>query len=173
MTTAELNAAREKLEASSRGNRTEGDARLFHRNVEWETNKGYWEESVGLAPTLYDCDSATRLLFPAGPAPRRNAATMKAGREEDVYMYRHFFSEANALGKGSHTGSQHHFIELGALDGVDGSNSYFFEKHLGWGGVHIPTTICKQRLYCTLFYLVPLFYALLSSSVRTYPHHHL
>jgi hypothetical protein len=88
-------------------------------------------------------------------------------------MYRHLFSEANALGKGSHTGSLHHFIELGALDGVDGSNSHFFEKHLGWGGVQIPTTICKQRLYCALFYLVPLSYALLLSSVRTNPHHHL
>ncbi|KAJ1465887.1 hypothetical protein T484DRAFT_1577559, partial [Baffinella frigidus] len=46
------------------------------------------------------------------------------------YVYQHFFS-------GSRGNNNMSFIEIGALDGVKFSNSFFFEKDLGWKGVLI------------------------------------
>ena len=46
---------------------------------------------------------------------------------EDKFLYEHFFSN-------KHNGT---YIELGAMDGISYSNTYFFEKELGWSGILI------------------------------------
>ena len=33
------------------------------------------------------------------------------------------------------------FVEIGAYNGIDGSNCYFFEKFLGWGGIAIEPSL--------------------------------
>jgi FkbM family methyltransferase len=47
---------------------------------------------------------------------------------EDIFVYNTFINKPNSSGK---------FIELGALDGVRYSNTYFFESYLGFSGVLI------------------------------------
>ena len=44
---------------------------------------------------------------------------------EDKYLNETFFKNK----------SDGVFIEIGAHNGIDGSNSYFFEKELGWKGI--------------------------------------
>lgn len=44
---------------------------------------------------------------------------------QDKYVYETFFKEKK----------QGVFLDIGAHDGVDKSNSYFFEKHMGWTGI--------------------------------------
>ncbi len=47
--------------------------------------------------------------------------------KQDEYIFRNFFPEKrNGV-----------FIDIGASDGIDLSNSYFFEKELGWSGICI------------------------------------
>ena len=47
---------------------------------------------------------------------------------QDKIIYDHFFKWMS---------SHKYFVDIGAYDGVKGSNSYFFEKHLNWKGVLI------------------------------------
>ena len=46
--------------------------------------------------------------------------------QQDKYLYDNFFSKKE--GKGF-------FVDIGAHDGVDISNTYFYEKTLGWDGI--------------------------------------
>jgi len=62
--------------------------------------------------------------------PRPDVPTLtdsKSQDAEDVYAYTHFF-----YGRGGGT-----FLEMGALDGVVFSNTYAYDKVLGWRGVLI------------------------------------
>lgn len=57
---------------------------------------------------------------------------------QDKFLYKNFFKNYNKPGI---------FIELGAFDGIKISNSYFFEKYLGWNGVCIePTEYYYKKL---------------------------
>jgi len=56
---------------------------------------------------------------------------MRSQGQEDKYIFRTFFDDARFRV------SQRTFVELGAYTGVALSNSYFFEKVLGWRGVLI------------------------------------
>ncbi len=47
---------------------------------------------------------------------------------QDKYIYEHFFKNKKDPGI---------FIEIGAYNGITLSNTYFFEKHLGWRGICI------------------------------------
>lgn len=60
-------------------------------------------------------------------ALRTLAGASLAQDKEDMYAYRRFF-----YGRGGGT-----FMEMGALDGLRFSNTFAFEKLLGWRGVHI------------------------------------
>jgi FkbM family methyltransferase len=51
----------------------------------------------------------------------------KAQMQQDLILDKEFF-------KGKTNGT---FIEVGALDGIGGSNTYFFEKERGWNGLLI------------------------------------
>jgi len=44
--------------------------------------------------------------------------------EQDEWLYNNFFSQRGGV-----------FLEVGADDGVDKSNTLFFEKNLGWTGL--------------------------------------
>lgn len=44
---------------------------------------------------------------------------------QDTFLYKRFFSQKN----------DGVFVDIGAHDGMTYSNSYFFEKHLGWKGI--------------------------------------
>ena len=53
----------------------------------------------------------------------------KAQRQQDVFIYdSHFRRRPDLVNRGT-------FVEFGARDGVQDSNSYFFEKEMGWRGV--------------------------------------
>lgn len=53
--------------------------------------------------------------------------SFKSQAGEDKFLYEHFFSnKRNGV-----------YIELGAMGGLEYSNTYFFEKELGWSGVLI------------------------------------
>ena len=58
---------------------------------------------------------------------------MRSQGQEDKYVFRTFFSDARF--RNGH--DEHTFVELGAYTGMALSNSYFFEKVLGWRGVLI------------------------------------
>ena len=47
---------------------------------------------------------------------------------QDKIIYEHFFKRMSG---------HKYFVDIGAYDGVKGSNSYFFEKRLNWNGVLI------------------------------------
>ena len=38
------------------------------------------------------------------------------------------------------------FVEAGAFDGLEGSNTWFFEKYLGWSGVLVEPSLCGKCL---------------------------
>lgn len=62
---------------------------------------------------------------------------------QDEFVYEHFFKQKKSG----------FFVDIGAYDGVTGSNSYFFEKSLGWNGIcvePIPELFqkCKEVRKC-------------------------
>ena len=63
-------------------------------------------------------------------------SNFKSQSGEDKYLYEKFFSRKKN-GK---------YIELGAMAGVEYSNTYFFERELGWGGVLIEPNIYNFEL---------------------------
>jgi len=66
------------------------------------------------------------------PSLEEERANMKAQFGEDKYVYENFFK--NPLKRNGF------FLEVGALDGVTFSNTYFYEKVLGWDGILIEAT---------------------------------
>ena len=61
----------------------------------------------------------------------------KSQMNQDIILDQHFF-------KGKTNGV---FVEVGALDGVSGSNTYFFEKERNWRGILIePNPIEFEKL---------------------------
>lgn len=77
---------------------------------------------------FYDCAPKIKAKYNTAPEPK-TSVHYKGQEGEDKYMYQHFFHLSKKR--------PHYFIELGALDGVEFSNSYFFDMELGWGGVLI------------------------------------
>lgn len=83
----------------------------------------------------YNCDENTKNMFPKQDQKPLNNKTLFKGQEgEDVYVYNHFFNPEVRYTSRYET---NYFVELGALDGIRFSNSYYFEKELSWGGVLI------------------------------------
>jgi FkbM family methyltransferase len=78
---------------------------------------------------FYDCPVSVMSRYPPQTAPSASI-NLKSQQGEDKYMYQHFFS-------GSRGNNKMSFVEIGALDGVKFSNSFYFEKELGWKGVLI------------------------------------
>ncbi|HTM05970.1 MAG TPA: FkbM family methyltransferase [Patescibacteria group bacterium] len=64
-------------------------------------------------------------------------STMKSQYRQDQFLYTYFFSNQQ---KGF-------FVDIGAHDGIKWSNSYFFEKKLGWQGLCIEP-LCEA--FCKL-----------------------
>ena len=56
--------------------------------------------------------------------PHMNQFRAQAG--QDQFLYKEFFK--SKCGNGT-------FVEFGARNGIDHSNTYFFEKALGWDGL--------------------------------------
>jgi FkbM family methyltransferase len=56
---------------------------------------------------------------------------------EDIYIFNRFINNYRQDGK---------FIELGAIDGISYSITYFFEKFLGFNGILIEPTINYEKL---------------------------
>lgn len=95
----------------------------------------------------YDCPAALVETYEvaAKSVPEvleaKNTSHYKSQSGEDKFVYDHFFKspvfDAFQQGKSKNNIDQrpHYFIEIGGLDGVTLSNSYFFEFELGWGGV--------------------------------------
>jgi len=54
---------------------------------------------------------------------------------EDQYLYENFLNYENGF-----------FIELGAMDGLVYSNTFFFEKKLNWNGILIEPTVTVETL---------------------------
>jgi FkbM family methyltransferase len=93
--------------------------------------EGYPEQSVSIVATLppwtfAHAQQPIRTLVDFSPKSDPKGSS-KAQHAEDLFVYHHFF-----YGKGSGT-----FLEMGALDGVTYSNTWMFEKVLGWSGVLI------------------------------------
>lgn len=66
---------------------------------------------------------------------------------QDAFIHQRFFS-------GKKGGC---FVDIGANDGITGSNTYFFETELGWGGLCVeplPSAFAKlrQNRVCSLFH---------------------
>jgi FkbM family methyltransferase len=89
----------------------------------------FYQEGKHNAGRFYNCSAAVLSRYPrqTGPPPSSN---LKGQEGEDKYVYQHFFS-------GSRGNNNMSFIEIGALDGLMFSNSFYFEKELGWKGVLI------------------------------------
>ena len=60
---------------------------------------------------------------------------------EDWFLYTEFFHEARYGGGGDYT-----FVELGGYYGRSGSNSYFYDKHLGWRGLLLEASTANYAL---------------------------
>jgi FkbM family methyltransferase len=90
---------------------------------------GSFSEDGATYGEVYDCPDAVMSRYPlqTGPPPSRN---LKSQEGEDQYIFQHFFSDSRG-------NTDMRFIEIGALDGVKFSNSFYFEKELGWKGVLI------------------------------------
>lgn len=56
---------------------------------------------------------------------------------EDKYLHKNYFNYENGF-----------FIELGAMDGVQFSNTLFFENNLNWNGILIEPTSQYNQLIC-------------------------
>jgi hypothetical protein len=54
---------------------------------------------------------------------------------EDWFLYTEFFHEPRYNESTTSGTPKHTFIELGGYDGKSGSNSYFYDKALGWKGI--------------------------------------
>jgi FkbM family methyltransferase len=66
-----------------------------------------------------------------------NNTNVKAQLKQDIILDEHFF-------KGKRDGF---FVEVGALDGIGGSNTYFYEKERNWSGILIePNPIEFKKL---------------------------
>jgi hypothetical protein len=66
---------------------------------------------------------------------------------EDWFLYTEFFHEAryrSAQDGGS--GDDYTFVELGGYDGRSGSNSYFYDKYLGWRGLLLEASTANYAL---------------------------
>lgn len=66
-------------------------------------------------------------------------ATFYSQVGQDQYVYEHFFKDRSEKGT---------FVDIGAYDGIEGSNSCFFEREQGWSGVCIepqPEAFAKLR----------------------------
>jgi len=89
----------------------------------------YEDSKISHDSVFFDCPPEVKDLYVSkAVAPRSKNLKSQAG--EDAYIFRHFFHNVTL---------QHEmrFIEIGALDGVTFSNSFFFEMELHWGGVLI------------------------------------
>lgn len=68
---------------------------------------------------------------------KANKSLYRSEFGQDKYANEHFFKNKR---KGV-------FVDIGAHNGVSGSNSYFFEKSLGWSGICVePLTVLFQAL---------------------------
>merc|ERR550532_3541259 len=61
-----------------------------------------------------------------------NSASFKSQKGQDKWLYSNIFGPL-----GLADSSPNYFIEFGARDGIMLSNTYFYEKELGWRGVLI------------------------------------
>lgn len=62
-----------------------------------------------------------------------SGSSWKSQESEDKWLYQHFFHSAR--------GANFTMVEIGALDGIQYSNSYAFEKELGWRTVLIEASL--------------------------------
>ena len=69
--------------------------------------------------------------------PNKFTSGFYAQNKQDLLMLQHIFQ----WGRGGV------FVEAGARDGIDFSNTYFMEKHLGWSGLCVePNPILMEKL---------------------------
>ena len=90
--------------------------------------KGGGERWIKSSDKFYDCSKDVKAKY-APTNTDKTSKYYKSQEGEDKFVYRHIFHNA--------PNRRHYFIELGALDGVTFSNSYFFEYELGWAGLLI------------------------------------
>jgi hypothetical protein len=82
-------------------------------------------------PPVHSFTSSTKAAFIEDPLPDPfisliNSLTSQAG--QDIYLFDTLFRKSPHMNTGF-------FIEFGARDGVLHSNSFFYEKNLGWKGI--------------------------------------
>ena len=81
---------------------------------------------------FYDCLPKILAKYKSTKSPEpKGSSYYRSQEKEDQYMYQNFFHSTASQAR------PHLFIELGALDGIHFSNSYFYDFDLGWGGVLI------------------------------------
>eukprot|EP01031_Cornospumella_fuschlensis_P032780 gene32780-39633_t len=73
-------------------------------------------------PQLYRCPISPSEISPNNDSRSQN--------KEDLWLYEKIFSRLPVEEQIGGT-----FLEIGALDGVTYSNTWFFEKKLGWKGI--------------------------------------
>jgi len=113
---------------------------LYHVNT---TTGSRWNRWIPAHDQFYDC--AVRNVTGAGVGVNPNDETRRrpvnfsshenylmSQEGEDKYVYQHFFRDDE-----NDSQRPRYFIEIGALNGKDLSNSYFFDVQLGWGGLLI------------------------------------
>ena len=111
------------------------DIHLFYQEIEGnivpESNGHHWKTPYPANP-LFDCPQnvVDRYAETSKPLPSRH---WHGQYGEDKWAWKHFFHDD----KGKH---DMRFVELGALDGLTYSNSYFYDVEMGWGGVLIEGT---------------------------------
>ena len=79
-----------------------------------------------LITLLYTADDETSLVPPKRLRDFKKQLRSQGGQDE--FVFTRFFVDRVRPGT---------FVEFGARNGVDDSNTYFFEHHLGWRGVLI------------------------------------
>lgn len=105
------------------------DLQKYLVDVKTSTRRvGNLDKWIKTADKFYDCAPEIKAKYTPAPAPKQST-NYKGQEGEDKYLYQQFFHSVPSR--------PHKFVELGALDGVQFANSYFFEKDLGWGGVLI------------------------------------
>lgn len=70
--------------------------------------------------------------------PQMNESFFRSQGGQDRLVWERYFKETPRVSTGF-------FIEFGAMDGLEGSNSYFFEKALGWSGLLFEALPYEQK----------------------------
>ena len=100
---------------------------IFNMNNKIFNQLGEMKQILQKQPTIINTVTPTTLVV-GNLLPDQFKKFLRSQSFQDKYMYEHFFWNKNSPGV---------FVEFGARDGQEHSNTYFYEFALGWTGLLI------------------------------------